>query len=104
VPVPDRWRWVGSVAARRKTKATAEELTEAELKQKCGYRYRDGTVCGRPRKDGHDPCPFCAGPVEHHERDDEDLERQGRTRMAAARRAAGVPLDATDKKVLDGGR
>lgn len=63
----------------------------------------DGTcsVCGKPRgAHSGKVCPPCALPVEHH-----DAERtadcwEGRARMAAARQAAGVPLDDIDRQAL----
>lgn len=58
-------------------------------------------VCRRDYDDHMESCRFCGRPPEHHAAGDIELEREGRRRMAAARRASGQPLDKTDLEVLD---
>lgn len=45
-------------------------------------------------------CAFCGGPLEHHKPGEVDECKAGRARMAAARQAAGSPLDKVDLFVL----
>lgn len=56
--------------------------------------------CGRPLEEHSPPCRFCGRAPEHHAEGDLEVERAGRVRMAAARRAAGAALDETDLEVL----
>lgn len=56
--------------------------------------------CGRRLDDHQPPCRFCGRAPEHHADGDLELERAGRARMAAARRAARSVLDDTDREVL----
>lgn len=58
-------------------------------------------LCGLKVKDhSGDLCPVCRRPVEHHQGDDLTLEWAGRSRMAAARRTAGIELDLVDLQSL----
>lgn len=62
-------------------------------------------VCGR-RYSAHsgDLCPVCRHPVEHHDPAATAACWAGRARMAAARRAAGLDLNAVDVEALERAR
>lgn len=57
-------------------------------------------ICGRAYVDHLPACPLCGRAPEHHGPGDLELERTGRARMAAARRAVGQSLDDIDRQVL----
>lgn len=59
------------------------------------------SVCGLARG-AHSGrvCPPCGMPVEHHDAERTAACWEGRARMAAARRAAGLPLDAVDVEAI----
>lgn len=64
---------------------------------------RDCTTagCGRKVSAHGAPCPLCGRAPEHHADGDVAIEWEGRARVAAARRAAGSPLDALDMEALE---
>ncbi len=57
-------------------------------------------LCPRDRENHGPPCRYCGRPPEHHVGDDVEQEIAGRRRMAAARQAAGSPLNDVDREVL----
>lgn len=64
---------------------------------------RDCTVtdCARKIADHAEPCRVCGRSPEHHKPGEEDLEWEGKARMARARLAAGRPLATVDHEALD---
>lgn len=84
------------------------EIEKARKKGRADGSWPDGTpkgdrkckVCGQPIETHGPPCDFCGRAPEHHAEGDLAAEKDGRRRMAAARQAAGRPLDEVDRRVL----
>lgn len=94
------------MSARRASRLSELRQLRSQLQREGRWMVVERRVCrewgcGRMIGDHAPPCRACGRAPEHHVHGDEEREWEGKAAMAAARRAAGVPLSIGDIEALD---